>query len=206
MSNLMLYAVIAALTIASPGPGILLTLTNTINYRFARALYGIIGVVSGMAIIGFIASSSLGVMLTTSPYALTVVKVVGALYLLYLGAKIFRSKPKVLIDGETTIVPPARNKLFSEAFVITLFNPKPIVFFMALFPQFVDPSQPVTIQFTVLTLIFCALVFMIHCLYACFALIARRKLSGANFFAYLNRTAGIIFMVFSALLALSAIQ
>lgn len=206
MSNHLLYTAIAALTIASPGPGIVLTLTNTIKYRFINALSGIFGVVAGMAIIGAIASSGLGVLLIASPYALTVIKVIGAAYLLYLGVKLFKSKPKALSDGEAQPTPPTGCKLFSEAFAITLFNPKPIVFFMALFPQFVDPTRPITMQFIILTLIFCKLVFIIHCLYACCAVAVRRKLSGDMFFIYLNRTAGIVFMLFGTALALSVIR
>lgn len=203
MSNMLLYAAIASLTIASPGPGVLLTLSNTINYRLMRALWGIAGVVVGMAFIGLIASSSLGVILIASPYALTVVKVVGAAYLLYLGTKLFRSKPKGLGEGSAQATIPSGYKLFSEAFIITLFNPKPIVFFMALFPQFINASHPVALQFAVLTIVFCALVFLIHFLYGCFALIVRRKLTGDNFFVILNRVAGCVFMLFGVMLGMS---
>lgn len=204
MANIALYTLIAALTIASPGPGILLTLSNTLKYRLSHALWGIVGVVSGMAIIGAIASSSLGVVLIASPWALGGVKVVGAAYLIYLGTKLFRSKPKGLgEDGLPTEIP-AGHKLFSEAFVITLFNPKPIVFFMALFPQFIDPGMPMAIQFLALSSIFCMLVFLIHVLYGCFAMVIRKKLSGDNFFVILNRIAGCVFMFFGVSLGISA--
>lgn len=204
MTNIALYIVIATLTIMSPGPGVLLTLSNTLTYRLSRALWGIIGVVTGMAIIAGIASSSLGVVLIASPWALTVVKVVGAAYLLYLGTKLFRSKPKGLGEGGLPAGVPARRTLFSEGLVITLFNPKPIVFFMALFPQFVDPDQPVTLQFAVLSAIFCALVFLVHVLYGSFAMVVRRKLTGDNFFVILNRVAGCVFMLFGLTLGISA--
>lgn len=203
MSNVLLFVFIAALTIVSPGPGVLLTLSNTLNYRLSKALWGIGGVVAGMAIIGGIASSSLGVILVASPYALIVVKVIGAAYLLYLGTKLFRSTPKGLGAGGEVVVPGPR-KLFTEAFVITLFNPKPIIFFMALFPQFIDTSRPVALQFVILSSIFCLLVFLIHVLYGCFATFVSRKLTGNNFFVILNRSAGCIFMVFGVALGLSA--
>lgn len=203
MSDILVYILIASLTIVSPGPGILLTLSNSINYRMSNALWGIGGVVIGMGIIGSIASSSLGAILIASPYALNVVKIIGAAYLLYLGTKLFRSKPKGLGDGNSQSVAPAGHKLFTEALTITLFNPKPIVFFMALFPQFIDTTHPVAIQFATLLIIFCCLVFLIHFIYACFAQIARRKLTGDNFFIILNRIAGCVFMVFGLMLGLS---
>lgn len=204
MTNIMLFTIIAALTIASPGPGLLLTLSNTLKYRLAHALWGIVGVVCGMATIAAIASSSLGVVLIASPWALNGVKVAGAAYLIYLGVKLFRSKPKGLgEDGLPTEVP-AGHTLFREAFMITLFNPKPIVFFMALFPQFIDPSMPMGIQFLALSSIFCILVFMIHLGYGCFAMAVRQKLSGDTFFVILNRVAGVVFMGFGLSLGISA--
>lgn len=203
MSNILLFVMIASLTIASPGPGVLLTLRNTLAYRIVHALWGIIGVVVGMAGIGLIASSSLGVILITSPYALTVVKAVGAAYLLYLGTKLFRSKPKGLQEGETETTRPSGYALFREAFVITLFNPKPVVFFMALFPQFIDATHPVPLQFAVLISVFCLLVFLIHCLYASCASLVRSKFIGDDFFVVINRVAGCIFMFFGTMLGVS---
>lgn len=204
MPDILLYVMVAALTIASPGPGILLTLSNTLNYRLRRAIWGIGGVVLGMGIIGFIASSSLGVILIASPYALAVVKVVGAGYLLYLGTKLFRSQPKSLGEDSNALTPPSNNKLFTEGLVITLFNPKPIVFFMALFPQFVDNTQPVVAQFALLSAIFCLLVFIIHVLYGCFAMLVSRQLKGKTLFVILNRVAGSVFMLFGLVLGISA--
>ena len=96
MQQLYLYILIASLTIASPGPGVLLTLTNTLNYNLRNAMAGIIGVAVGMGVISIIAASSVGVMITTSQLTLLIVKGVGAAYLIYLGVKLFRSVPRAL--------------------------------------------------------------------------------------------------------------
>ena len=93
MQQLYLYILIASLTIASPGPGVLLTLTNTLNYNLRNAMAGIIGVAVGMGVISIIAASSVGVMITTSQLTLLIVKGIGAAYLIYLGVKLFRSVP-----------------------------------------------------------------------------------------------------------------
>jgi threonine/homoserine/homoserine lactone efflux protein len=94
MQQLYLYILIASLTIASPGPGVLLTLTNTLNYNLRNAMAGIIGV-AVMGVISIIAASSVGDDYH-SQLTLLIVKGVGAAYLIYLGVKLFRSVPRAL--------------------------------------------------------------------------------------------------------------
>ena len=94
MSQMYLYILIANLTIASPGPGVLLTLTNTLNYGLRSALAGIIGVSGGMGVISIVAASSLGIIITTSQLALIIVKIVGAAYLAWLGVKLFVARQR----------------------------------------------------------------------------------------------------------------
>jgi threonine/homoserine/homoserine lactone efflux protein len=93
MQQLYLYILIASLTIASPGPGVLLTLTNTLNYNLRNAMAGIIGVAVGMGIISIIAASSVGDYYHLSADAVDR-QGVGAAYLIYLGVKLFRSAPR----------------------------------------------------------------------------------------------------------------
>lgn len=137
MQQLYLYILIASLTIASPGPGVLLTLTNTLNYNLRNAMAGIIGVAVGMGVISIIAASSVGVIITTSQLTLLIVKGVGAAYLIYLGVKLFRSVPRALNQplSSSDITMPSASQRFRQGVLVSLFNPKPIVFFMALFPQ-----------------------------------------------------------------------
>jgi threonine/homoserine/homoserine lactone efflux protein len=93
MQQIAFYMLIASLTIATPGPGVLFTLTNTLNYSLRHAMAGIIGVAAGMGVIAIVAASSVGAIITTSQLALLAVKVTGAAYLIYLGSKLFRSVP-----------------------------------------------------------------------------------------------------------------
>lgn len=149
----------------------LLTLTNTLNYNLRNAMAGIIGVAVGMGVISIIAASSVGVMITTSQLTLLIVKGIGAAYLIYLGVKLFRSVPRALnqplSSADSTM--PSASQRFRQGVLVSLFNPKPIVFFMALFPQFIHPQQPFIPQFSVLSITFCILVVVIHSLYGLFA-------------------------------------
>ncbi|MGM1332049.1 LysE family translocator, partial [Klebsiella michiganensis] len=100
-----------------------------------------------------IAASSVGVMITTSQLTLLIVKGIGAAYLIYLGVKLFRSVPRTLnqplSSADSTM--PSASQRFRQGVLVSLFNPKPIVFFMALFPQFIHPQQPFIPQFSVLS-------------------------------------------------------
>lgn len=209
MQQIAFYMLIASLTIATPGPGVLFTLTNTLNYSLRHAMAGIIGVAAGMGVIASVAASSVGAIITTSQLALLAVKVTGAAYLIYLGSKLFRSVPPVLnnraVTAGTDVVPLASQR-FRQGLLVSLLNPKPIVFFMALFPQFIHPQQPFVAQFSILAGIFCLLVIAIHSLYGLFAHAVKMKMSAGNLFSKLNKTGGIVFMCFAAGLIISALH
>lgn len=209
MHQLYIYILIASLTIASPGPGVLLTLTNTLNYSLRNAMAGIIGVAVGMGVISIIAASSVGVIITTSQLALLLVKGIGAVYLIYLGVKLFRSGPRVLNQNSSSpeeMTMPSVSGRFRQGVLVSLFNPKPIVFFMALFPQFINPQQAFVPQFTVLSITFCILVVIIHSLYGLFAHSVKKKMASGHAFVKLNKTGGVVFICFAAGLIVSAVH
>ena len=186
----------------------LLPLTNPLNYNLRNAMAGIIGVAVGMGVISIIAASSVGVMITTSQLTLLIVKGVGAAYLIYLGVKLFRSVPRALnqplSSADSTM--PSASQRFRQGVLVSLFNPKPIVFFMALFPQFIHPQQPFIPQFSVLSITFCILVVVIHSLYGLFAHSVKTKMSSGNAFVKLNKTGGIVFVCFAVGLIVSAVD
>ncbi|MFP2565319.1 LysE family translocator [Enterobacter ludwigii] len=209
MQQLAFYIFIASLTIASPGPGVLLTLTNTLNYNLRHAMAGIIGVSVGMGVIAIIAASSVGVIITTSQLMLLIVKVAGAAYLIYLGIRLFRTAPGINSTNVSTkgsAALPSVGQRFRQGFFVTILNPKPVIFFMALFPQFIDPYQPFVSQFAILSGIFCFLVILIHSLYGLFARTVRMKVSAGNLFIKLNKAGGVVFMCFAVGLILSALH
>nr|WP_152737590.1 MULTISPECIES: LysE family translocator [unclassified Pseudomonas] len=194
------------MTIASPGPGVLLTLTNSLTYGLKNALPGILGVALGMGGISIIAASSVGAIISSSAWMMNIVKLLGAAYLIYLGLKLLRSKPKLqntlneITHSESL---PSVTARFRQGFFVSMLNPKPIVFFMALFPQFIKAEQPFAPQFTLLASTFCALVFLIHFAYGYITTSARQKISLGRGFLIINRVGGIVFICFSAALILS---
>lgn len=87
------FITIAFLTLSSPGPGVLFTVTNSINYGVRTALFGISGLIIGMFIIAVISASGVGLIITSNPTIFTALKFIGAFYLMYLGYKILLKIP-----------------------------------------------------------------------------------------------------------------
>ena len=183
----LLFITMATLTILSPGPGVLRSLTNALNYGLRPALVGILGTASGTFCIATLSATSLGALLAASNSAFTVIKYIGAAMELDNSEKAPRS-PK---------------SLFIESFFMQFSNPKAIVFFLSIFPQFIDPASDYAPQFMVLVCTFCALLFCIHATYAFFAQNAKRWFSHGQGGRWMNRIGGTTFIGFGLMLAQS---
>jgi threonine/homoserine/homoserine lactone efflux protein len=204
MDQYLLYLTVTALMVASPGPGVVLTLSNAIRHGVKPALSGVIGIALGVLIIAIISASSLGILLATSSLAFTIIKYAGAAYLIYLGIKLWRS-PSINLAEETSkkVKNPNYFTRFKEGFLVSVLNPKPIFFFMSLFPQFINHQQSYLLQFTYLTLPFCSLIIIVHSAYALGANSIKGWLSSPSGSKVVNRTGGGIFVMFGLGLASS---
>ncbi|OZG72155.1 lysine transporter LysE [Hahella sp. CCB-MM4] len=203
MESYVIFVIIATITVLSPGPGVLLTLTNAIRYGAGGAIGGILGIAFGTFIVAGVSATSLGVLLAASSVAFTIMKFIGAAYLIYLGIKLWRS-PAVKIDQDgftSTGKPRKKRRQFLEGLTLQLTNPKAVFFFMSIFPQFVDYSSNYSNQFLLLVVTYSALVVMIHMLYAHLAKMARGWLSSDRGGKIVNRIGGGTFMCFGIGLA-----
>ncbi len=197
-----MFIVVAVFTIASPGPGVILTINNSIQRSVSNTLSGIFGIVTGMLIVSILSASSLGVILASSAIAFTVVKFVGAAYLIYLGVKMWRAKATLNTNFGLKIK--SNTSCYKESLFLTISNPKPIFFFMSLFPQFINSESSYIQQFIILSLTFSFLVFIIHSIYALLASLVKDQLSKPKGTTILNKVSGSIFMCFGMGLAASS--
>ena len=142
----------AALAIAiSPGPGLLYVAARTLAGGRNEGLASSFG--TGLGGLVHVAAGAIGVsaLVLASAEAFAVLKIAGALYLVWLGYKSFRESA-IAIDAKVTATGAMR--AFREGIVVEALNPKTAAFFLAFLPQFVDPSVgPVWLQFVVLGLI-----------------------------------------------------
>jgi len=205
MEQYLLYIVIAAITVASPGPGVILTLSNAIRHGVKPSLSGVLGIAMGILIIAIISASSLGILLASSALAFTILKYVGAAYLIYLGIKLWRSPVMKFDSGMKDKISnnPEYGLRFKEGFLVSLLNPKPIFFFMSLFPQFINHQQSYLLQFTILVVTFCGLILATHTLYALAANSIKGWLSSTKGSKTVSRVGGSIFVLFGFGLASS---
>lgn len=153
--QILTFSLIAWLSIASPGPAVVLAIKNSLRQGPGAVLYGALGNICGLFFLSLAAMLGVGLLLKANPRLFTALKTVGALYLFYLGVQQLIAKKK-LFGPESGSPGAARSfgALFKESFLLSISNPKPILFFTALFPQFIKPTSSLSLQFVVLTGIF----------------------------------------------------
>ncbi|WP_411384911.1 LysE family translocator [Pseudomonas sp. MPB03] len=198
MADYGVFLILATLTVLSPGPGVVLTLSNALRHGWRGALPGIVGIASGAFIVAGICASSLGLILAASATAFTVLKYIGALYLLYLGIKMWRTQRFIPELNATSLRPWRR---FVEALSIQLLNPKAGFFFLAVFPQFIKPAGDYYSQFFLLVSSYSVLVLLVHSGYALTAQAARGWLSTSQGARVVGKLSGITFLGFGVLMA-----
>jgi threonine/homoserine/homoserine lactone efflux protein len=141
------------------------------------------GVALGDSVAITLSLIGLGTLLATSALWFTVIKWMGGLYLIYLGIKLLRGAGNPLPVQSDESTREAKNptssprKLFTNAFIVTALNPKSIVFFIALLPQFISPAHPATQQLWILGVTFVVLATLGATSYALFATSLRRFLA-----------------------------
>ncbi len=154
LTTYLLYVAAVALLILTPGPTMLMCLTNAINHGPRRAMTSVAGAVTAVLGVMGLSAMGLGALLAASETAFTTAKVLGATYLIWLGIKTFRSRASALpLDG--TAVPRSRS-FYLQGLLVGASNPKAVLFFAAFFPQFLDPARPMAPQFAILALTFVA--------------------------------------------------
>lgn len=145
----LLYLAAAMGLSASPGPNGLLALTHGALHGSRRAMNTILGGALGFVAVIALSMFGIGALLQTSLAWLTVLKWVGASYLIYLGIQVWRSPPIDLEPSQTPVRPSAR-AMFRQGALSAVTNPKALLFFTAFLPQFIDPQRSLTTQFMVM--------------------------------------------------------
>lgn len=165
-ANLLAFSLTALLIVLLPGPNVLFTIGRALALGRAAALLTVVGTAAGMYLQVILVSLGLGVLLEQSIVLMTVVKFAGAAFLVYLGIQAIRHRNDAAKElGE--VKPIGRLRTVLEGFVVGVTNPKTIVFFLAILPQFVvHGDTPLGVQMLVLGAIFIALGMIFDSLYA----------------------------------------
>jgi len=184
----------------TPGPNGLLALTHGVVHGCQLALFTILGGVLGFVLLFAVTVAGLGVMLQTSPIALSVLKVVGALYLIWLGIQLWRA-PALKLELMENNGQLSAYRLFRQGMLVALSNPKVILFLGVFLAMFVDDQRPLMPQFAVMAFTFAVTEFAVEYFLAAMAFKARPWLmqKGQSF----NRFCGVLFMALGVVLPFS---
>ena len=185
----------------TPGPNNFCGLNNGIRAGVGPALLATTGRVAAFAIFLTVSAIGLGAMLLASETAFAAVKWIGAAYLFWIGLKAWRSRDfggAALIENDSATAPVQRQysvkALIVQEFLLGITNPKAIILFAAVFPQFIDPSQPAAQQFLVLGSIYLMAEFVSTLVYASCGRQIRRWVRTQKGVIRLNRATGGFFM------------
>lgn len=185
------FAVAASVIILIPGP----TVMMLVGYGLARgrgiALFTMPGVALGNLLAITLAFAGVGALLATSALLFTIVKWVGAAYLIWLGIGLWRAKPEA--PGKRQSHHRQKPKrIFFHAFAITALNPKSIAFFMAFLPQFMSSDAALLPQYLILTLTWVAVSAIFDSIYALAAGTARETIQQPSIAKAVNRLGGSV--------------
>jgi threonine/homoserine/homoserine lactone efflux protein len=150
------FAIASSALLAIPGPTVLVVVSYALGQGRSSAWATVPGVTLGDFTAMTVSLLGAGAILAASATLFTVLKLLGAAYLVWLGIRLWRASPS-LTGLAGTLQPADRRQLFWNAYVVTALNPKSIVFFIAFVPQFSDPTGSLAVQFTVLEATFLTL-------------------------------------------------
>jgi homoserine/homoserine lactone efflux protein len=195
LSNWLIFCGVALLTTFSPGPAVLLAISNSVAKGPRRAMICSLGNALGLFIVSGISMAGMGVVLATSASAFMLLKIAGAGYLIYLGIKQWRNQASAFSAVPGAPTPNAAWRLFGQGISVALTNPKGILFFSALLPQFLTPEASLLEQFLVLTSSFSVCALISHTFYALLAHKLRDQFASPWRVRLFNRLCGGLFVV-----------
>lgn len=158
--QLWFYYLLAILVLtASPGPTVLLCMTRSVTRGFRASLYAALGSLTAIYLILTLSFTGLGVVIAQSEAIFTAIKWLGSAYLIYLGIRALMSKHRSFdaLDVEDDSGRGTAWSDYASGFLVGASNPKAIVFFTALFPQFINPAESLLLQYAVLASTFVVL-------------------------------------------------
>jgi threonine/homoserine/homoserine lactone efflux protein len=179
--------------VCTPGPDILFVSSQSLVSGRRGAALATAGVCAGYLLHALLATLGLAAAIAASPQIFLAIRLVGAFYLLYLGVKLCRAAFRSRHLGNVTTEALSSYDLLRRGMLTSLLNPKGLLFFIALLPQFVDTnSGPAALQVLILALLFVLACFSVYLAVGLVVAAGREKIAGRRFTAIANGLAGLI--------------
>lgn len=183
------YLIATTLILMIPGPTIILVVSQAVAHGRRSVMPLVAGVVLGDFTAMTLSLLGLGAIMTASAILFVLFKWIGAIYLLYLGIKMWRANPKSS-SAQHQKENCSTGSFFKSSFIVTALNPKSIAFFVAFLPQFINPNSPTSYQIFILGGTFLILALINATLYALFAGQLREKIKRTHVNKWFNRCGG----------------
>jgi homoserine/homoserine lactone efflux protein len=191
-----LAAIVLSLT---PGPGVFSSIRSGLHHGVRLGAWNAVGMQVANMIHVLVVAVGLGTLLLASEALFNTIKWLGVAYLVYLGIVTWRAEPKAFVDGPdagTTV-----RQVFVHGFLVNLTNPKGIIFFVAILPQFIDVARPVAFQYLVLAVTTFAVDLAIMIGYTALAARVLRVMKNPGRLRWMNRGLGSLFVATGIALA-----
>lgn len=182
------FVAASTLLLLIPGPTVLLVLSYALSKGRSVAVASAAGVAMGDFLAMTASLLGLGALVLASATAFTVLKWIGAVYLVWLGIRLIRSAPK---EGLAPARDVEASGVFGHAATVTALNPKSIAFFIAFVPQFIDPQTALLPQFVILIATFVSLAAVNALAYALLADRLRQMIARPGILAWVTRAGGV---------------
>ncbi len=196
--HLLVFLGVAAILILFPGPDTAVVTKNVLVHGRRVGMATSLGVAAGLSVWTLAAALGVASLLHASAVAFTVLKLAGAVYLIWLGVQAIRAANHVRDKSEAAPMggvarPPMSIRTgFRQGLLSDLGNPKAGIFFTSLLPQFVDPGQPVFVPFLVLGVVFAAMTIVWLFIYCLITARAAQTLMRPSVRAVLDRATGVV--------------
>lgn len=201
LTTWLLYVAAVLVLTMTPGPSVLLAVSTSVQLGPRRALVAALGSTSAIAGIMVLSMLGLGTVLAASEGLFSVLKWAGAAYLAYLGVAALLARDAAITVPDAAPGAVRARALFGRGLLVGASNPKALLFFGALFPQFINPAAPQGPQFLVLGLTFVFFELFWLSVYAATAAAARQWLQQPHRAKGFNRLTGVVFLAAAAALA-----
>lgn len=198
----LIFVVTTFVVCLSPGPAAILVVAQGISNGFRRSWWAIAGIALGNLIYFALSATGIAALIVASSTLFSIIKWVGVAYLFYLGLSAIFSKSSALTVTNDAGSAVGGMRALWQAVVVELSNPKALLYFVALLPQFIDPSRPVGMQMLVFGVTCIVLDMAAYGLYGWLGSKTQRFTANARFVKVSNRTSGGLLMAAGAMMAM----
>lgn len=197
----LLFCATEAVLCVTPGPAVLCVISTSLSRGPGAGVIASLGILAANTMYFALSATGLGALLLASRTLFVAIKWMGAGYLIFLGLRMLLRRAPALADDALAPVSSRRAGAFTNAFVTQAANPKAIIFFTALLPQFINPDESAAMQIAILGASSVVIEFIVLCVYVGASHAARRWVSGGRAGDALHRVGGALLIAAGAKLA-----